>query len=332
MDLDDWRSRINDLDDQILSLLNQRGHAALQIGELKRQQDSPYFVPEREAQLLDRLLSLNRGPLGPDAVRAVWREILSASLALENPLPVGYLGPAGTFTHAAAMRRFGTSAKLIPLKTIADIFEEVERSRADYGVVPVENSTEGPVNVTLDRLIESETVITGELTLEISQHLLSRAGELGEVKIVCSHPQALAQCRQWLLAHLPEARMEEMSSTTAAVERAKDDPTVAAVASELAARTYDVPMLRKRIEERYEGCVGVSTDDPADAWARGRASYRIAWPEADVRTEARLELTSDADSYHVVIEVLAEEVAPDLDAASFRSEQRYVRTIPRLLA
>ena len=136
MDLDDWRSRINDLDEQILNLLNQRGHAALQIGELKRQQDSPYFVPEREAQLLDRLLALNRGPLGPEAVRVIWREILSASLALENPLPVGYLGPAGTFTHAAAMRRFGMSARLIPLKTIADVFEEVERARAEYGVGP----------------------------------------------------------------------------------------------------------------------------------------------------------------------------------------------------
>src|SRR5262249_55596270 len=141
MDLDDWRSRINDLDEEILNLLNQRGHAALQIGELKRKKESPYFVPEREAQLLDRLLVLNRGPLGPDALRVIWREILSASLALENPLPVGYLGPAGTFTHAAAMRRFGTSAQLIPLKTIADVFEEVERGRAEYGVVPVENST-----------------------------------------------------------------------------------------------------------------------------------------------------------------------------------------------
>jgi chorismate mutase/prephenate dehydratase len=228
MDLDDWRSRINDLDEQILSLLNQRGHAALQIGGLKRQQDRPYFVPEREAQVLERLAT---GPLSAEAVRAVWREILSASLALENPLPVGYLGPAGTFTHAAAMRGFGTSAHLIPLKNIADIFEEVERGRAEYGVVPVANSTEGPVNITLDRLIDSDALITGELTLEISQHLLSRAGELGEVKVVCSHPQALAQCRQWLQAHLPDARTEEMPSTTAAAERAKDDPTVAAIAS-----------------------------------------------------------------------------------------------------
>ena len=198
MDLDDWRSRINDLDEQILDLLNQRGEAALHIGELKRQQDRPYFVPEREAQILERLGGLNRGPLAAEAVRAVWREILSASLALENPLPVAYLGPAGTFTHAAAMRRFGTSAHLLPVKTIADIFEEVERGRAEYGVVGVENSTEGPVNVTLDRLTESEVLITGELTLEISQHLLSRAGELSEIKIVCSHPQALAQCRAWL--------------------------------------------------------------------------------------------------------------------------------------
>src|SRR5438552_1348563 len=225
------------------------GQAALQIGELKRQHDRPYFVPEREAQLIDRLLALNTGPLTADALRAVWREILSASLALENPLPVGYLGPAGTFTHAAAMRRFGTSAQLIPLRSIADIFEEVERGRAECGVVPVENSTEGPVNITLDRLIESDAVITGELTLDISQHLLSRATELEEIKIVCSHPQGLAQTRQWLLAHLPEVRLEEMSSTTAAAERAKDDPTVAAVASELAARTYDVPVLRRRIED-----------------------------------------------------------------------------------
>src|SRR5207249_529377 len=194
----------------------------LHLGSLPMGKARPLTAAERAAQLIDRLLALNTGPLTADALRAVWREIVSASLALENPLPVGYLGPAGTFTHAAAMRRFGTSAQLIPLRSIADIFEEVERGRAECGVVPVENSTEGPVNITLDRLIESDAVITGELTLDISQHLLSRATELEEIKIVCSHPQGLAQTRQWLLAHLPEARLEEMSSTTAAAERAKD--------------------------------------------------------------------------------------------------------------
>ena len=249
MGLDDWRSRIDNLDEEILNLLNRRGQAALQIGELKRQQDLPYFVPERESQILERLVALNGGPLSADAVRAVWREILSASLALEHPLPVAYLGPPATFTHQAAVRRFGSSAEFMPVRGIADIFDEVERGRARYGVVPVENSTEGAVNVTLDRLLDADVLITGEVTLDITHHLLSRALDLAEIKVVCSHPQALAQCRGWLAAHLPDARAEEMSSTTASAERAREDPTVAAIASEMAARLYDVPVLRARIED-----------------------------------------------------------------------------------
>ena len=249
MDLDDWRSRINNLDDEILHLLNRRGQAALQIGELKRQQDLPYFVPERESQILERLVALNGGPLSADAVRAIWREILSASLALEHPLPVAYLGPPATFTHQAAVRRFGSSAEFMPVRGIADIFDEVERGRARYGVVPVENSTEGAVNVTLDRLSDADVFITGEVTLDITHHLLSRALDLAEIKVVCSHPQALAQCRGWLAAHLADARTEEMSSTTASAERAREDPSVAAIASEMAARLYDVPVLRARIED-----------------------------------------------------------------------------------
>jgi chorismate mutase/prephenate dehydratase len=249
MDLDEWRSRINSLDEEILNLLNQRGHAALKIGELKRQQDLPYFVPEREAQILERLVALNPGPLSADAVRAIWREILSASLALEHPLPVAYFGPPGTFTHQAAVRRFGSSARFVALRSIPEVFDEVERARAEFGVVPVENSTEGSVNVTLDRLIDSEVLIAGEVTLDIIHHLLSRASDLAEIKVVCSHPQALAQCREWLGANLPDVRAEEVSSTAAAAERAREDPTVAAIASELAARLYDVPVLRARIED-----------------------------------------------------------------------------------
>jgi chorismate mutase/prephenate dehydratase len=179
----------------------------------------------------------------------IWREILSASLALEHPLPVAYLGPPGTFTHLAATRRFGSSAQLLPVPTIAEIFDEVERNRAEFGVVPVENSTEGAVNVTLDRLIDSDVTITGEMNLDISQHLISRATELAAVKMVCSHPQGLAQCRAWLAAHLPEAAMEETASTSAAVERARDDATVAAVASDIAAQVHGVPILRPRIED-----------------------------------------------------------------------------------
>ena len=249
MNLDDWRSRINNLDEEILNLLNRRGQVALQIGELKRQQDLPYFVPERESEILDRLVARNEGPLSADGVRAIWREILSACLALEHPLPVAYLGPPATFTHQAAVRRFGSSTQFLPVRSIVEIFDEVERGRAQYGVVPIENSTEGAVNVTLDRLIDAEAVIVGEVTLDIAQHLLSRAADLSEIKIVCSHPQALAQCRGWLNAHLPEVRTEEMSSTTASAERAKEDPAVAAIASEMAARLYDLPILRERIED-----------------------------------------------------------------------------------
>ena len=216
MDLEELRSRINALDEQILKLFNQRAEAALRIGELKRRQDLPYFVPEREAEIVRRLLDLNPGPFPADGIKAVWREILSASLALEHPLSVAYLGPPATFSHQAAVLRFGASATLVPARSIAEVFDEVERGRAEFGVVPVENSTEGSVNVTLDHLIDSELLIAGELSLEISHHLLSRAGDLGAIRTVCSHPQALAQCRQWLAQNLPEVGLEEVSSTSAA--------------------------------------------------------------------------------------------------------------------
>lgn len=249
MDLDEWRSRINDIDDQILTLLNQRAEAALRIGELKRRKGSDCFVPEREAEILARLRALNPGPFPTEGVAAVWREILSASLALEAPLTVAYLGPRATFTHQAAVLHFGSSACFTPAQSNGEVFEEVERGRADFGVVPIENSTEGAVNVTLDRLIESDLLIDGELFLDISHHLVSRAGDLSAVKAVHSHPQALAQCRQWLGDHLPEVPAREVASTAAAVEYALEDPTVAAVASELASRLYGVPVLRARIED-----------------------------------------------------------------------------------
>ncbi|HEV8613933.1 MAG TPA: prephenate dehydratase [Methylomirabilota bacterium] len=249
MDLTDWRSRINELDNQILLLLNQRAEAALRIGDLKRRQDAPWYVPEREAAILRALAADNRGPLTADAVGAIWREILSACRALEAPLPVAYLGPQATFTHQATLTRFGAQASLRPVRSIAEIFDEVERGQAEFGVVPVENSTEGAVNVTLDRLVDSEAVICGELYLEIGQYLLSHASELSQVKRVLSHPQGLAQCRSWLAEHLPDVATEETPSTAAAAELAAGDPTVAAIASELAGHLYGVPVLRPRVED-----------------------------------------------------------------------------------
>jgi chorismate mutase/prephenate dehydratase len=162
---------------------------------------------------------------------------------------VAYLGPLATFTHQAALQRFGENTVYRPCRTIADVFDEVERARVEMGVVPVENTTEGAVNVTLDRLIESDVVVTGELHLEIAQQLLSRAADLGEVKRVLSHPQGIAQCRGWLARHLPDVPTEDVTSTAAAAEMAAADATVAAIASELAGRLYGVPVLRERIED-----------------------------------------------------------------------------------
>jgi chorismate mutase/prephenate dehydratase len=249
MNLDDWRSRINDLDNQILHLLNQRAEAALQIGDLKRRQDTPAYAPEREAEILRGLTARNGGPLPAATLADIWREILSGCRALERAVSVTYLGPPATFTHQAALLRFGNAADYRAARSIADVFDDVERRRADHGVVPVENSTEGAVNTTLDRLIESDALICGELFLDIGQHLLSRATDLAEIKRVLSHPQGLAQCRRWLAEHLPDASTEETTSTAAAAERAATDPGVAAVASELAGRLYHVPVLRPRIED-----------------------------------------------------------------------------------
>ncbi|HLC41833.1 MAG TPA: chorismate mutase, partial [Methylomirabilota bacterium] len=203
MDLDEWRSRINKIDQEILSLLNQRAEVAQKIGEAKRQQGLEFHNPEREQEILARIHRLNPGPFPASGIEAVWREILSACLTLEQPLRIAYLGPAATYTHQAAIARFGSSAHFSPVRSIPEVFDEVERSRVDYGVVPVENSTEGAVNLTLDRFLDSTALICGEITLEISHHLLTPANNLSDVKSVISHPQALAQCRQWLAAHLP---------------------------------------------------------------------------------------------------------------------------------
>ena len=249
MNLDDWRSRINDLDNRILQLLNERAEAALQIGDLKRTHDAPAYAPEREAEILRRLGKTGTGPLTAQAIDAIWREILSACRALESTLTVSYFGPQATFTHQAALRRFGASVSYRPAKTIADVFDDVERAHADFGVVPVENNTEGAVNVTLDRLIDSDALICGELRLEITQNLLSRASGLDGVKRVLSHPQGLAQCRVWLAQHLPDVTTEQALSTAAAAEMAAADATVAAIASDLAAELYRVPILRAGIED-----------------------------------------------------------------------------------
>ena len=249
MGLDEWRTRINDIDRELLELLNQRAGLAVEIGHAKREAGAPVHVPEREQEILEELVRLNAGPLPATAVRAIWSEVLSASRGLQRPFRVAHLGPSATYTHLAATRRFGMSAEYIPARGIPAVFAEVERGRADVGVVPIENSTEGAVNHTLDGLIDSELLISGEIQLEIHHSLLSRARDLGEVKEVLSHPQALAQCREWLDRNLPHAQVVEVVSTSVAAERAVEDPTVAAIASELAGELCRLAVLRERIED-----------------------------------------------------------------------------------
>src|SRR5262245_42817172 len=249
MGLDEWRARIDEIDRQLLRLLNQRAELSLEIGRAKRETGEPVHVPEREQGILEELDRLNPGPLAGGAIRAIWSEILSASRSLQRPFRVAYFGPQGTYTHMAALRHFGSAAELLPVRGIPDVFEEVERGRADVGVVPIENSSEGVVNHTLDGLIDSELLICGEVSLEIHHNLLSKAGDLGDIKRVYSHPQALAQCRGWLARHLPDAEVVEIASTSAAAEQVALDSTAAAVASDLASKLSRVPALRERIED-----------------------------------------------------------------------------------
>ena len=294
MNLDDWRSRINDLDDKILQLLTQRAEAVLQIGDLKRRQDAPTYAPEREAEIIRRLEALNAGPLTPESLVAVWREILSACRALEAALSVAYLGPQATFTHQATLQRFGAGAACRAARSIGEVFDDVERGRVDYGVVPVENSTEGAVNITLDRLSLSDVLICGELRLDIAQQLLSRAADLEEIKRVVSHPQALAQCRGWLAEHLPDVTTEETLSTAAAAELAASDPTVAAIASDLAARLYGVPALRSRIE-----------DNPHNATRFLVVGRRPVGPTGRDKTTILFAMRNEPGSLYRILEPLA---------------------------
>jgi chorismate mutase / prephenate dehydratase len=250
-DIQHYRKEIDRLDDELLRLLNERSKFVIEIGKLKKQtdQDANLHTPRREAEIVNRLMAQNKGPFPNEAIRPVYREIMSASLSLEGPQKVAYLGPRATFTHLACLQKFGASAQYVPLTGIKDVFNEVERGRANFGVVPIENSTEGVVNHTLDMFIDSNLLIYGEILQEVSHHLLSKSDRLEDVKQIYSHPHAIAQCRQWLELNLPHLPVSEVPSTARAAELCTDDPTAAAIASELAGQLYGLKVLKARIED-----------------------------------------------------------------------------------
>ena len=247
--VDELRKKIDQVDGRLIELLNRRAWLAQKIGHNKNLGKEEIYVPGREKAILKRVTDLSRGPLPKEAIPSIYREIFSASRSLEAPIRVAYLGPEATFTHMAARERFGSSASFASVAGIADVFQEVRRGRSHYGVVPIENSTEGVVTHTLDMLVESEVRICAELSLEIRLYLLSRSVVADEIQRIVSHPQALAQCRGWLANHCPRVHVEEVASTAKAAQMASQDPSLGAVASLLARDLYRLEIVAANIAD-----------------------------------------------------------------------------------
>jgi chorismate mutase/prephenate dehydratase len=243
------RGQIDELDRQLLQMLNQRAALAQAVGEIKKREGSVVFRPEREAQVIDGLKSANAGPLHTDSVAPIWREIMSACRALETPTRVAYLGPAGTFSELAALGYFGASIVRVPCASIDEVFRTTSAGAADFGVVPVENSTEGVVARSLDLFLTTPLFIIGETSLFVQHNLLRRENSLSAISAVCAHPQALAQCHGWLSAHLPQVERRPVSSNAEGARLAALDPSLVAVASERAASEYGLHVVAPAIQD-----------------------------------------------------------------------------------
>jgi chorismate mutase / prephenate dehydratase len=253
-DLEAVRARIDAVDEEIHRFISERARLAQQVGISKAAggRAVDFYRPEREAQVLRRARARNAGPLRDEEVLRLFREIMSACLAQQEPLKVAFLGPEGTFTQTAVLNHFGHSVRALPLLSIDEVFHEVEAGTADFGVVPIENSTEGTVNHTLDRFLTSPLKICGEVELRIRQHLMGTMGSLARIARVCSHPQSLAQCREWLDEHLPGIEQVPVSSNAEGARRARDEDGSAAIAGDTAAEVYGLKILAMQIEDRAD--------------------------------------------------------------------------------
>jgi len=266
--VDALRQKIDQIDAKVVNLLNDRASLAQRIGRSKSLSSQEVYVPHREKEVLQRVSELNRGPLSAHAVSAVFREIISGCRALEAPLNVSFFGAEATYTHLAAREQFGASASLRPTTSIAEVFQEVTQGRVAYGVVPIENSTEGVVAHTLDSLVDSDLKICAEIFLDIHHNLLSRSGKEADVRRIISHPQALAQCRGWLTHKFPAVPVEEVASTAHAAIRAAEDGTLAAISSAMAKEVYDLKVVAANIEDQSTNItrflvIGKTTSTPS---------------------------------------------------------------------
>lgn len=249
MNLKALRNKIDLIDSGILRLLNKRAKVILDVGRIKRKSKAPIYVPEREKDVYDNLAAKNKGPISGGALRAIFREVMSSALSLEHPVKIAYLGPEFTFTHLASMKKFGASVSYTGCETITAVFAEVEKERADYGVVPIENSIDGAITHTQDMFIESDLKICSEIYLEISHNLISREADKRKIKKIYSKSQVFAQCRPWIEANLPGVELVEVSSTAKAAEIVSKERFSACVAGELAAKKYNLKVLSSSIED-----------------------------------------------------------------------------------
>ena len=252
LDLAEIRKRINDVDVRLQALINERATIAQQVGVAKGDLGSAvdYYRPEREAEVLRGVIERNEGPMSDEEMLRLFREIMSACLAQQDPLKVGFLGPEGTFTQTAVYKHFGHSVRALPFHSIDEVFQEVECGAADFGVVPIENSTEGSVNNTLDMFLTSPLKIAGEIELKIEQHLMGKMQGLENIERICAHEQSLAQCRGWLREYLPHVELIGMSSNAAGARRARDEEGTAAIGPEVAADVYELRILVNNVEDR----------------------------------------------------------------------------------
>lgn len=248
MGLGDIRKKINALDAKLVKLINERAELSVEIGNLKKEESSPIYAPNREKEVYENLKKLNKGPMTNEAFEAVYREIMSSSLSLEKKLHIAYLGTEGAFTHMAANKKFGSQVDYVSCNSISEVFQKVEHKECDYGVVPIENSVEGAVTHTFDILVDSDLSICAQVLLKISHNLMAKCN-LKDIKNIYSNPMAFGQCRHWLAQNLPDAGQILMASTTEAAQKAAKQQYAAAIASSLAAKVYEVPILQANIED-----------------------------------------------------------------------------------
>lgn len=266
MPLTEVRKKIDAVDAKLIALLNERADLVHEVGEIKRKNGGSIFAPDREEILLRALYEKNGqlgGRLPNKAIRAIYREIMSASYALEKGLTIAYFGPAGTYTHEAARLKFGASVDYDPQASIGDVFRAVSKGKCDFGVVPIENSTEGSVTPTLDEFMESHLKICAQLLLKIEHNLLSRSSK-EEIKKIYSHPQSLGQCRQWLRSHFPNVEIVEAASNSRAAQLAAEEPGAAAIAGRIAAELYQLNILERSIQDSADNTTRFLVIGPND--------------------------------------------------------------------